>query len=52
MERAYIYMQLPDNDEVVSLGVLMVDQGRGSFVYNPAYTAQAGAWVPDALQTK
>lgn len=49
MERAYIYMQLPDSDEVVSLGALMVDQGRGSFVYNPAYAAQAGAWVPDAF---
>lgn len=48
MARAYIYMQLPDSDEIVTLGRLEIVGASGEFVYSPEY-AESGGWVPDAV---
>lgn len=46
MASLYIYMQHPGSHEVVTLGRVTVENGIGSFVYNPAY-CETGGWVPD-----
>lgn len=49
MLRAYIYMQPPGQDDLVTLGRLEVGRGGvGEFVYSPAYVEQRW-WVPDPI---
>jgi len=48
MTRAYIYLQLPGKEELVTLGRREVTRGVGEFVYNPDHGKQRG-WVPDAI---
>ncbi|NUT73834.1 type II toxin-antitoxin system HipA family toxin [Pseudomonas sp. C1C7] len=50
MPAAYIYMQHPITAETVTLGRLSGGRnGRGEFVYSPAYLAQ-NDWVPDPIR--
>lgn len=49
MASAYIYMQLPESDEVVTLGRLDINRGIGAFVYSPTYVNHRG-WVPDSIR--
>jgi serine/threonine-protein kinase HipA len=48
MGRAYIYMQLPDRDDVVTLGRLEIVNGVGEFAYSPEFVESQG-WVPDSF---
>lgn len=48
MQRAYIYMQPPNETQLVTLGRLSVQNGVGEFVYHPDYVRQQG-WVPDPI---
>ncbi|NBA97165.1 type II toxin-antitoxin system HipA family toxin [Pseudomonas sp. R5(2019)] len=49
MSRVYVYMQMPESLEVVTLGRLDSRAGVGEFVYNPEYVDQGG-WVPDPIR--
>ncbi|OLS61938.1 type II toxin-antitoxin system HipA family toxin [Pseudomonas putida] len=49
MASVYIYMQVPNSDEVTTLGRLDVNNGVGQFVYSPAWV-EAGGWVPDPVR--
>ncbi|WHS60083.1 type II toxin-antitoxin system HipA family toxin [Pseudomonas sp. G2-4] len=49
MSRAYIYMEDPESTEILTLGRLSIDNGRGEFVYDPDYVANR-KWVPDPIR--
>lgn len=49
MTSAYIYMQLPGEATLTTLGRLDVDKDVGVFIYNPEYVEQKG-WVPDPVR--
>ncbi|UZE17719.1 type II toxin-antitoxin system HipA family toxin [Pseudomonas sp. B21-054] len=49
MSRAYIYMEDPESTEILTLGRLSIDNGRGEFVYDPDYVA-SHKWVPDPIR--
>lgn len=47
MARLYLYMQLPESLEVVTLGRLDIEKGIGAWRYSPEHVDASG-WVPDA----
>lgn len=49
MSRAYIYVKDLESTEVLTLGRLSIDNGRGEFVYDPDYVANR-KWVPDPIR--
>lgn len=49
MSRAYIYVEDLESTEVLTLGRLSIDNGRGEFVYDPDYVANR-KWVPDPIR--
>ncbi|WP_297841806.1 type II toxin-antitoxin system HipA family toxin [Pseudomonas sp.] len=49
MSRAYIYMEHPETAEIITLGRLIVVNGKGEFTYDPDYVANGG-WVPDPIR--
>jgi len=48
MSRAYIYMEHPQTEELLTLGRLTLKGAVGEFVYAPDYVARGG-WVPDPV---